>query len=126
MKLTATRNKVSGKITKIILLMLACVLYTTTYAGVFDQLTMGEIPSLQNYPNPFNDKTTISYTIETYSAVEITIFNVLGSKIDVLEKKTKIPGTYSLEWNAQSVPEGIYIVQLKINDQITTKRIIKK
>ena len=125
MKLTATSRKILRIFTKVKLLVLVFAMHMTTYAGMPDSLTPVETSTLQNYPNPFNEKTTITYTIETYATVEIMVFNVLGSKIDVLEKKTKVPGTYNLEWNAQSVPEGIYIVQLKIDNQIITKKLIK-
>ena len=126
MKLTSTPNKAIKDYSKIILLICAFILHSSTYANVPEPLNPTETISLQNYPNPFNDRTTISYTVETYTTVELTVFNVLGSKIDVLEKKTKTPGTYSLEWNAQQVPEGIYILQLKVDNQIITKRVIKK
>lgn len=126
MKLTATTNKIIKNYAKIMFLIFAFILYLSTRANVPEPLGIAETFSLQNYPNPFSDRTTISYTVETYTTVELTVFNVLGSKIDVLEKKTKMPGTYSLEWNAQQVPEGIYILQLKIDNQVITKRVIKK
>jgi len=88
--------------------------------------TIADKITLQNYPNPFSEGTAINYEISTQAAVELTVFNVLGSKIDVLEKATKQSGVHHLEWNPQNLPEGIYILQLRVNDQILTKRMIKK
>jgi len=81
--------------------------------------------SLQNYPNPFSDVTTINYEIKTAGAIELTVYDILGSKLEVLEKTTKQPGTYSMEWNTQHLQEGMYILQLRVADQVITKKLIR-
>lgn len=128
MKLTTTSNQIV-RYTKTILMVFLFIFNVAVSANnmnVSDVLNIVDTHGLQNYPNPFTDRTTISYTLETSANVEIVVFNVLGRKVEVLEKKTKAPGIYNLEWNAQYVPEGIYILQLKMDDQIITKRMIKK
>lgn len=80
--------------------------------------------TLSNYPNPFNSSTTISYGISTSSRVELEVYNLLGVKIAAIESGTKAPGNYTLEWDAQQLQEGIYLLQLKANDQLITKKII--
>jgi PKD repeat protein len=80
--------------------------------------------TLLNYPNPFNGSTTISYNISTSSAVELDVYNLLGVKVATIEGGTKASGNCTLEWNAQHLSEGIYLLQLKANDQLITKKII--
>ena len=80
--------------------------------------------SLQNYPNPFNRSTTITYRIALTTQLELSIYNLLGSRIELIETATKAAGTYNLEWNAQQLPEGIYLLQLKTDKQIITRKII--
>ncbi len=80
--------------------------------------------NLSNYPNPFNGTTTINYSVISSSAVELDVYNVLGVKVATLEAGTKAAGSYSIEWNAQNLQEGIYLLQLKLNDQVITKKIM--
>jgi PKD repeat protein len=80
--------------------------------------------TLLNYPNPFNSTTTISYGISTSSSVELEVYNLLGVRVATIDGGTKAPGNYTLEWNAQQLQEGIYLLQLKTNGQSITKKII--
>lgn len=81
--------------------------------------------NLQNYPNPFTNNITIKYVLTSGANVQLTVFNVLGSKVETLENTKKSPGTYNIEWSPQQLQQGIYILQLKVNDQIITKKMIK-
>jgi hypothetical protein len=79
---------------------------------------------LENYPNPFNGSTTIHYNIKTTSPVEISVFDLLGSRVDVIQSDSKAPGDYTIEWNAAHMKKGMYLLQLKTTDQSVTKKII--
>ena len=63
-----------------------------------------EIPTeyvlYQNYPNPFNPNTTIKYGVPEKSIVKLTIYNILGQKIEELMNKELEPGYYNQVWNA--------------------------
>jgi PKD repeat protein len=88
------------------------------------ELTSGKA-TLLNYPNPFNNSTTITYELKARSEVSLSVFNILGNKLQVLENTTKQAGSYSVEWSPQDFSEGLYILQLKVNDQLITKKVIK-
>ena len=79
---------------------------------------------LENYPNPFNGSTTINYTISKDATVELIIVDLMGNKVAVVENGNKSAGKYSAVWNAENVANGMYLLQLKMNDQISTKKII--
>ncbi len=79
---------------------------------------------LENYPNPFSGSTTINYSISKEAAVELTIVDLLGNKIAAVESGNKLAGNYSTVWNAENVSNGMYLLQLKVNNQVSTKRII--
>lgn len=70
----------------------------------------------QNYPNPFNPTTTITFTLQQNSFVNIKIFNILGEQISELLNKEMQAGTYNLQFNAGNLSSGIYICQLKTNN----------
>ncbi len=78
----------------------------------------------QNYPNPFNSSTTINYTIPFSAHVEMTIFDLLGNRITLLEDSYKEIGTYSINWIAENKPGGIYYYQIRAGNWIETKKMI--
>ena len=67
----------------------------------------------QNFPNPFNPFTTITYDLPEKAYVELTIYNVLGRKVETLVGRWQSAGRYELDWNAEHVPSGIYFVKME-------------
>jgi len=78
----------------------------------------------QNYPNPFNPTTTIKYQIPELSFVTIKIYDVLGNEITTLVHEGKPTGSYEVEFNATTLPSGVYFYQLKAGSFIQTKKMI--
>jgi len=67
----------------------------------------------QNYPNPFNSSTFIPYTLPLRANVQLSIFNVLGERVAVLESGTQFRGPHVSQWNPGGVASGIYFYELK-------------
>ena len=78
----------------------------------------------QNYPNPFNPTTFISWQLAVNSHVDLSIYNLLGQKICTLISENQKAGNHNIEWNASGFASGIYLCQLKIGDQIKTRKMI--
>jgi len=87
----------------------------------------------QNYPNPFNPTTTIRFEIPAVSGsavpTSVTIYNLLGQKVNALLNDELVPGTYTVQWNGQNsqgrqMPTGVYIYQLTTRDVKQTKRML--
>lgn len=79
--------------------------------------------SLNNYPNPFNPTTTIEFSIQNNSQIELSVFNIKGQKVKTLINNDLIKGSHSISWNGddksgKSVSSGIYYYKLKINGKI--------
>lgn len=53
----------------------------------------------QNYPNPFNPSTIINYALPKESAVTITIYDMLGAKINEFISQKLPAGSHSIQWN---------------------------
>lgn len=70
----------------------------------------------QNYPNPFNPTTTISYKVKEAGLVTLKVYDILGKEVAVLINEVKEPGAYKVEFNASSLPSGVYIYAIKVND----------
>ncbi len=82
------------------------------------------IGALENYPNPFSNATTVSYTLMENTNIELSIVDLLGKTVTVLENNSKQAGNHKIEFNADGVSEGMYLLQLKAGNNISTKKLI--
>ncbi len=78
----------------------------------------------QNYPNPFNPSTKISFSLPEAANVKLTVHNIIGEIVTTIINKKMDKGFHSVEFDAQSLPSGIYIYQIEMNDFIATKKMI--
>src|SRR5690606_38743942 len=91
---------------------LSAVIVTDMNAESEEEILPKSIVLHQNYPNPFNPSSVIQFEIPQSSHVTITVFNVLGQKVDALLDKEMQAGYHSIVWNAEQLPSGIYFYQL--------------
>ncbi len=73
----------------------------------------------QNYPNPFNPATTMVYSIPKDSRVRIEVYNISGELVQTIIDEVKEAGTYSIQWNAQRQPSGIYFYRLLTGEPLS-------
>ena len=82
----------------------------------------------QNYPNPFNPSTMIEYQIPKSEFVSLKIYDVLGREVTTLVNKQESPGKYSVEFNADELPNkltsGVYFYTLRAGSFVKTKKLI--
>ncbi|MCB0744749.1 MAG: T9SS type A sorting domain-containing protein, partial [Ignavibacteriae bacterium] len=83
----------------------------------------------QNYPNPFNPSTTIRYSIpkdisNEFQEVKLIISDILGCEVAILVHKKQRAGSYQVEWNASTMPSGVYFYRLSFADFLETKKMI--
>ncbi len=80
----------------------------------------------QNYPNPFNPSTVIRYSLSVTSNVMLKIFDVLGREIATLVNEEKTAGEYTVQWDAETVPSGVYFYQLEVDERDGTHAVQRK
>lgn len=78
----------------------------------------------QNYPNPFNPNTKIKISIAKESDVNLSVFNLLGEKVQELKNEVMKPGYYEFEFNASNLATGIYFYSIKASEFIESKKMI--
>lgn len=78
----------------------------------------------QNYPNPFNPTTSISYTLKEDGFVKLKVFDLLGQEVSVLVNSLQSKGRHSVEFGNESIPSGIYIYTLRVNDFVQTRKMM--
>ena len=78
----------------------------------------------QNYPNPFNPSTKILYSIPHTSNMIIKVFDILGNEIETLVNGEEQPGSFEVEFNASTLPSGVYFYRLRAGDFVDTRKMI--
>jgi subtilisin family serine protease len=71
-----------------------------------------EFSLMQNYPNPFNPMTTIEFSIPEKADISIMIYSALGELVSTLTSGSYNAGYHKLNFDASSLPSGMYMYQL--------------
>ncbi|OGU80092.1 MAG: hypothetical protein A2W11_05565 [Ignavibacteria bacterium RBG_16_35_7] len=78
----------------------------------------------QNYPNPFNATTIINYSVPFSSNVNIQVYDIIGQQVVLLVDEFKLAGNYSINFNAESLPSGVYFCSMQAGDFSANKKLI--
>lgn len=81
---------------------------------------------LQAMPNPTNEVSILQYSLDVTTPVYISIFNLLGKEVAVLQNSTQQQGNYNLTINAaaHNLTSGTYIVKLRTNQGVMQLKLI--
>lgn len=73
-------------------------------------------------PNPFNPVTRIEFSVPTTQHVRVAIYDVAGRLVQDLVNEVKARGEHVVEWDAGSLPSGIYFYRLETGGQSIVRR----
>ncbi len=84
---------------------------------------------LHAYPNPFNPTVNLSFDMPQQSHVSMIIYDLLGRKMATLLDSELQAGNHQVQWLALTdggspVPSGVYLVQVKFDNQIRSLKTI--
>ncbi|UTW63737.1 T9SS type A sorting domain-containing protein [bacterium SCSIO 12741] len=68
-------------------------------------------------PNPTENRTTISYTLNKPSSIQLSLYNSAGELITIIEEGERETGDYSLSYDVSTLPMGIYYIFLQTNSE---------
>ena len=110
------------------------------YVGVQDTSNCGSLSIIKDmipltyalynaYPNPFNPVTTLRYDLPENALVTITIYNMMGRKVNTLVSNHQTTGNKSIQWNAtnsvgQTVSAGMYFYSIQAGEFRQTKKMV--
>lgn len=77
----------------------------------------------QNYPNPFNPRTEISFFLPETGYAALVVYDVAGREVTRLIDGTMDAGTHRVQWDASSLPSGVYIYRLETERFTRTGRM---
>ena len=78
----------------------------------------------QNYPNPFNPTTSINYSIKNDGFVSLKVYNILGQLVADLVNQNQKTGYYTINFNANNLPSGVYIYTIKTSGFTSSKKML--
>jgi hypothetical protein len=98
--------------------------------GICDYLSVDEliIPdefSLHNvYPNPFNPTANIVYALPEHSHVKVTVFDIRGRTIAVLENGFEVAGYHTIRWDATAFASGVYLIEMRSSSFHAVRKVL--
>ncbi|MBK6539666.1 MAG: T9SS type A sorting domain-containing protein [Ignavibacteria bacterium] len=78
----------------------------------------------QNYPNPFNPGTNINYDLPDNNYVSLKVFDALGKEVATLVNEKQNAGSYSVDFNGEGFPSGVYFCKLSAGEYSEIKRMV--
>ncbi len=74
------------------------------------------------YPNPSEGELMLTYRLEESAAVKVSLFNMLGQRIRVLVEEKQSAGAQQVD--LKNLEQGSYLLQLEVDGQAVTERVI--
>jgi len=78
----------------------------------------------QNYPNPFDNKTYIDVYLPSQTAIDLSVYNLLGEKILTIANNTFAAGNYEFTIDKNNLEKGFYFYRLITPEGSITKRML--
>lgn len=66
----------------------------------------------------------IQYGLENSGATELSVYDLLGHRVAVLEDGIQHAGKHTVSLDRSGMPSGVYLVVLQSGDQVATKKIV--
>ena len=89
-----------------------------------------ELPStsvtITNAPNPFHNHTHVSFTLAESGHVQLVVYDIIGREVTRLLDAPRAQGEHRVVFEASSLPAGLYMVRLNVNDQQQTHMLIRQ
>jgi len=76
------------------------------------------------YPNPFNATTSICFELALPGDVQLSVFDLCGSKVTELMNRRCTAGTHRVNFKADGLASGLYFVRLEAGDVKQTQKVL--
>jgi hypothetical protein len=77
----------------------------------------------QIYPNPASTSTMVTINLKKESQVELKVIDMTGKEV-AARNYGSMSGASTIQMNTSSLEAGMYLVELSINNEKTTKRLV--
>jgi hypothetical protein len=97
---------------------------SATSVGQNPAMDLAQFRLEQNYPNPFNPRTAVTYQVPATSHVLLAVYDILGRNVAQLVNEQKVPGLYSVMFDASGLSSGVYFYRLQTGSFVQTRKMI--
>ena len=95
---------------------------TTEYIGIEEKT----ITNLHLSPNPTSNTTTLTLDLETAGSLKITLNDLLGAELFELHNAFETAGTFTKTFSIETLPTGVYFLQISHNNNTIIEKIVKE
>ena len=86
---------------------------------------MNSVDRINIYPNPFNDEFVVDYYLETTSNVNISVLDLLGQEVALIENTVNKPvGQHKVMFRADEMKPGVYFCRIEAGTFSVVKKLI--
>jgi len=91
--------------------------------GIEDHANQTE---LNVFPNPAKDQLFLNYVLSSNAKVKMEIYNLLGTQVRSYINSEQAMGIYTYQVNtlAAGLENGIYLINLSVNGNITSRKVV--
>jgi flagellar hook assembly protein FlgD len=81
-------------------------------------------------PNPFRSSTSLTYRVPEAGSVRVSVHDVMGREIAVLDRGSKSPGTYGAVWDGKDErgnlpPAGVYFIRAELPGDDLARKVVR-
>ncbi|MDA0974261.1 MAG: T9SS type A sorting domain-containing protein [Bacteroidetes bacterium] len=90
--------------------------------------SLEELVSVQNMmvgPNPTQDVVTFTFDLDRNAMVNISLFDILGSKVEEISDGQMTVGQHVIVYDAEKLANGTYFYRMQAASAVTTGKLIK-
>jgi len=80
--------------------------------------------SLRIHPNPCSGTTCLRYQINDKGYLISDLYSISGQKIKRLLNEEQLPGEYDMEVDLSDVPPGVYVVRMRVEEHVETRKMV--
>ncbi len=73
---------------------------------------------------PFNPSTAIGYGLPSRSHVTLTVYNMLGQQVAVLQNGEQQAGFHEVRFDASGFSSGVYLYRLTAGSFVETRKLV--
>ena len=82
------------------------------------------IDAINLFPNPAANVCNVKFNLNQTKSLSITIYNLLGEKVQTITKNVFESGEHELKFNTNNLSNGMYIVQINDGSRALNKQLV--